>query len=82
MAWHRVPAINAVLEVIEKIVEESKGKIDHIDEETLLHRLERENVSVSRADLSKLLMLLETLGKVQVQLSTKEEKIIRLVKNK
>lgn len=82
MSWYRVPAINAVLEVIEKITEESGEKIDHIDEQTLLYRLERENISISRADLSKLLMLLEALGRVHVQLSTKDEKIIRLVKNK
>jgi len=78
--WSRLPDINITIETIKKIIEENKGKIDQIDETTLLHRLSKEEKQISQTDLTKILLTLETLGYISVQLSTKEEKIIKLLK--
>ncbi|MCX8195909.1 MAG: hypothetical protein N3F67_02375 [Acidilobaceae archaeon] len=75
--WSRSPDINIVLEAIRKLAEENKGA--EVEEEALLHRLEKEEKRFSHADLSKILLTLEALGYIRVQLSTKEEKIIRLL---
>ncbi|MCS7107347.1 MAG: hypothetical protein NZ902_04500 [Acidilobaceae archaeon] len=75
--WSRTPDVNLVLEAIKRLSEENKGS--DVEESAVLHRLEREDKKLSPADLSKILITLEALGYIRVQLSTKEEKIIRLL---
>ncbi|MDM7275134.1 MAG: hypothetical protein P3X22_003290 [Thermoprotei archaeon] len=77
-SWARTPNINAVLEAIKKLAD----KENVIDEPSLYSHLDKEGRKLSPADLSKALLILEALGYISVQLSTKEEKLIKLLKTK
>lgn len=75
--WGDDTDLNRVLKAIREL---TLNGSQAIDESSLISRLSREGVKLSPADLSKILLTLELLGYVNVQLSTKEEKLIRLIK--
>jgi len=75
--WNDDTDINRVLRAIRELTQE--GSVT-VDEQSLLSKLAREGLKLSPADLSKILLTLEILGYINVQLSTKEEKLIKLLK--
>jgi len=75
--WSDDTDINRVLRAIREL---TQGGSVTVDEQSLLSKLAREGLKLSPADLSKILLTLETLGYINVQLSTKEEKLIKLLR--
>ena len=75
--WSDDTSINKVLKAIKELTINGRQAVD---ESTLLSKLAKEGMKLSPLDLSKILLTLELLGYVNVQLSTKEEKLIKLLK--
>ncbi|MEM1928260.1 MAG: hypothetical protein QXS85_05965 [Acidilobaceae archaeon] len=75
--WTRQPLVHVILEAIKKLA----GSEGVVLESTLKSYLsEKEGIEVSFSDLSRALIVLEREGYIVVQLSTKDERIIRLRK--
>jgi uncharacterized protein YcgL (UPF0745 family) len=75
--WSDDTDINKVLKAIKELTAYGSQSID---ESTLISKLAKDGTRLSPADISKILLILETLGYISVQLSTKEEKLIKLLK--
>jgi len=75
--WGDDTDINKVLKAIKELTAYGSQSID---ESTLMSKLAKDGTRLSPADISKILLILETLGYISVQLSTKEEKLIKLLK--
>jgi hypothetical protein len=75
--WGDDTDINKVLKAIRELTAYGSQSID---ESTLISKLAKDGTRLSPADISKILLILETLGYISVQLSTKEEKLIKLLK--
>jgi hypothetical protein len=75
--WSDDTDINKVLKTIKELTAYGSQSID---ESTLISKLAKDGTRLSPADISKILLILETLGYISVQLSTKEEKLIKLLK--
>jgi hypothetical protein len=75
--WSDDTDINRVLKAIKELTAYGSQSID---ESTLMSKLAKDGTRLSPADISKILLILETLGYISVQLSTKEEKLIKLLK--
>ncbi|MFZ8792506.1 MAG: hypothetical protein ACO2O2_01275 [Acidilobaceae archaeon] len=75
--WSDDTDINKVLKAIKELTAYGSQSID---ESTLMSKLAKDGTRLSPADISKILLILETLGYISVQLSTKEEKLIKLLK--
>jgi hypothetical protein len=75
--WSDDTDINKVLKTIKELTAYGSQSID---ESTLMSKLAKDGTRLSPADISKILLILETLGYISVQLSTKEEKLIKLLK--
>ncbi len=75
--WGDDTDINRVLKAIKELTAQGSHAIS---ESTLVSKLAKDGIKLSPADLSKILLTLETLGYINVQLSTKEEKLIKLLK--
>ena len=75
--WSEEPLIN---KVYEKLKELSKGGTEVIREVELASALSKDGISVSSPDLSKALLKLEMLGLVRVASSTKDERLIKLLR--
>lgn len=74
-AWNPVPNTNVVLEALQRLTRGGEIPVSELD---VLSYLRRQGYSVSRGDLSKILLTLETLGYIIVFSSTKEERLIKL----
>ena len=75
--WSDDTDVNRVLRAIRDLTLDGSQAID---EQTLVSKLAKDGVKLSPADLSKILLILETLGYISVQLSTKEDRLIKLLK--
>ena len=75
--WSEEPLIN---KVYEKLKELSKGGSEVVREVELVSALSKDGISISLPDLTKTLMKLEMLGLVRVASSTKDERLIKLLK--
>ena len=75
--WYKSPLANIVYESVKKLSRE--GEIP-VSEEELLAFLRRSGIEVSAQDLSKILMTLERLGYIHVSMSTKEDRLIRFIR--
>jgi hypothetical protein len=75
--WSDDTNINKVLKAIKELTIDGRQTVD---EPTLISKLAKDGTRLSPLDLSKILLTLELLGYINVQLSTKEEKLIKLLK--
>ena len=75
--WSEEPLVNRVYE---KLKELSKGGSEVVREVELVSALSKDGISVSLPDLIKVLMKLEMLGLIRVASSTKDERLIRLLR--
>ncbi|MEM0340242.1 MAG: hypothetical protein QXM56_02045 [Acidilobaceae archaeon] len=77
--WTRLPLTHIILETIKKLA----GDDGVILESTLKSYLfEKEKIEISPTDLTRSLMILEKENYIVVQLSTKDERIIKLKTSK
>lgn len=73
--WARQPLTHIVLEAIKRLAQ-SDGVV--LENSLKSYLLEREGIELSPSDLARVLMILEKEGYISVQLSTKDERIIKL----
>ncbi len=75
--WSNETDVNKVFKAIKEL---ASRESQVVDESTLISKLAKDGIKLSPSDLSKILLILELLGYINVQLSTKEEKLIKLLK--
>jgi len=76
--WRSLPLINVVYEAILSLA----GNSGQVNEGDLYPELERRGYKVSPMDLTKVLMMLEIYGYIEVESSGKDERIIKLPKER
>ena len=77
-AWHETPNINAVYEALKRLTRGGEAPVGEVE---LVSHMSREERPISSGELAKALMVLEALGYIEVYSSTKEERLIKLVKH-
>ncbi|MCE4599186.1 MAG: hypothetical protein F7C81_03205 [Desulfurococcales archaeon] len=75
--WLEVPLINTVMDALKRL---SKNGEVPVNESDLYIYFERTKSPLSTRDIVKSLIVLETLGYISVVSSTKEERLIRVLK--
>ena len=78
MAWHETPLRNKVYEAIKRL--SRNGEVP-VPEPDIISYLNSMGVNISKKDLVNALIVLEQLGYIVVSSSTKDERLIKLVKS-